>query len=115
MKSEYERRLEAAHKAYHYADMGRVRAKRHVREAAVKAYVAPLPPEPQLVTDEMLKVALYAFQDKSGRQVSGSGMTAAIEAAMRESPVIKAAQVWGSGSTVGRSKALSDALKEAGL
>jgi hypothetical protein len=106
--TEHERRLAAAEKALGY----HIASHRDITAAAIDAYTAPLPPEPQMVTDEMVKVARYAYNNAMyhGNERAVDRMTLAIEAAMRASPVIKAAQ-----RAVATTAALMTALDDAGL
>jgi hypothetical protein len=110
--SEHERRLAVAEKAVKLC-RDECDTALDIAKTAVAAYNAPLPPNPQLVTDEMLEAA--------GRVRFGAedSMRTAIEAAMRESPVIKRAREWRDmAAGVARNQVehnLFDALDGAGL
>jgi hypothetical protein len=85
-------------------------------EAALIAFNAPLPPESLLVTDEM--VAAYC-KSLGIKYRPNSDELKAIEAAIRKSPIVKAAQCWrntkfGLSRTISESK-LFDVLEEARL
>jgi hypothetical protein len=115
---EHERRLVAAEEAVSNSRFNGCTS-RDTAISAITAYNSPLPPEMQLVTGEMVKAycrSLHISYKPNNHKLR----EAAIGAAMLESPVIKAAQVWAAPITdewIVRDGArdLHSAMKEAGL
>lgn len=113
MKSEHERRLENAARAYGNRPGGMtVEA---VVQRVIDAYNAPLT---RLVPDEVYEKAIEAFENTDDRAGFSRGrpVRAAVDVAIREHPIIKAAAEYVAGiDRAGSWKRLNDAVRGAGL